>query len=237
MTDLITVERYPDRFTAEQAQQILAQFGIDAMVQADDAGGMYAGLSFSFKGVRLRVREADAERAREILAPGDVVDAMEAAGPGAGPDGVPSPLAAAEAAVAYFDAGNNCAEAVLRTFASDLGLEDPLVRLATGFGGGMGRAGDACGALSGAAMAIGLRYGRVEGDDQELKERCYAAVTRLRERFAAECGSLDCRDLTGLDLATEEGREEARERGLRETVCRQAVHTAARLAAEILAAD
>jgi C_GCAxxG_C_C family probable redox protein len=228
---------FPDRFQAEQAQQILQQHGIDALVQADDAGGMYAGLSLSYKGVRLRVRAEDEERARELLEPGDVVDAVDAADAGAGPEGVPAPLAAAETAVRYFDEGNNCAEAVLRTFAADLGQDDPVVRMATGFGGGMGRAGATCGALSGGAMALGLRFGRIEGDDLAAKNRCYAAVTALRERFAAECGAVDCRQLIGIDLTTEEGRQRARDAGLHDTVCRQCVEVAARLAAEILAAD
>ena len=74
MSDLVLIHAYPSRFEAEQAQQYLAGQGIDAMVQADDAGGMYAGLSLSRKGVRLWVRHEDAELAREVLAPGDPLD-------------------------------------------------------------------------------------------------------------------------------------------------------------------
>jgi C_GCAxxG_C_C family probable redox protein len=237
MSELVTVARFPDRFAAEQAQQYLESQGIDAMVQADDAGGALAGLSLSVRGVRLRVRAEDRDRAREALEPGAVVDATEAAGDGAGPEGVPSPAAAAAAATGYFDAGNNCAESVLRTFAADRGVEVEVavVPLATGFGGGMGGAGDVCGALAGATLALGLALGRLEGDDREAKERCYAAVRTLRERFAAACGSVDCRDLTGVDLTTDAGREAAREPAIRQEVCRRCVGAAAELVAEILA--
>ncbi len=239
MSELITVARFSDRFQAEQAQQYLAGQGIQAMVQADDAGGILAGLSLSARGVRLRVREEDANRAREALDPGAVIDTVAAGDAGAGGERAPSPLAAAEAAAAFFDAGNNCAESVLRTFAADLGVEveAAVVPLATGFGGGMGRQGDVCGALSGAVMALGLAFGRVTGDDREAKERCYAKVALLRERFASACGDLDCRDLTGVDLQTEAGREAAREPAIRQDVCRRCVHEAARLTAELLAAD
>ena len=67
MTELVLIRAYPNRFEAELAQQHLADLGIDAMVQADDAGGMYAGLSLGRKGVRLLVRAADARCAVEVL--------------------------------------------------------------------------------------------------------------------------------------------------------------------------
>lgn len=68
MTDLTFIRAFSRRFEAELAQQYLAGQGIESMVQADDAGGMYAGLSLGRKGVRLLVRTADAEPAREALA-------------------------------------------------------------------------------------------------------------------------------------------------------------------------
>ncbi len=67
MTDLVFIRAYGRRFEAELAQQFLIDQGIEAMVQADDAGGMYAGLSLGRKGVRLLVRAADADLAREAL--------------------------------------------------------------------------------------------------------------------------------------------------------------------------
>jgi hypothetical protein len=91
--------------------------------------------------------------------------------------------------------------------------------------------------MSGAVMAVGARFGRVDPDDDVAKERCYEAVTELRERFRDSCGHLQCRDLTGLDLTTESGRRAAEDRDLHGTVCRQCVRAAAGLAAEIMARD
>jgi len=237
MTELVFIRAYPSRFEAEQAQQYLEQLGIDAMVMADDVGGQFAGMSLGRKGVRLMVREEDVDRANDALEPGVILDPMVATSPGAGSAAVPAPLVAAERAAAYFDAGNNCAEAVLRAFAEDMEIEDQVVRLGTGFGGGMGRDGDVCGALSGAVMALGLRYGRLEGHDDAAKEICYEQVQVLRARFAEVCGKTMCRDLTGSDLTTDEGRKRMEDEGLITTVCRQAVRVAAQIAAELMAGD
>lgn len=234
MSDLVFVQAYSNRFEGEQAQQYLAGQGIDAMVMADDVGGMYAGLSLGRKGVRLLVRAEDEEAAREALRPGEVLDPMEAASPGAGSGDIPAPLVAAEAAARHFDGGHNCAESVLRVFAEDRGRED-LIRLATGFGGGMGRDGDQCGALSGAVLAIGLLMGRDDPEDREAKERCYDAVREVRRRFREACGRTDCRDLTGVDLTTEAGRQRLEDEGLVTSVCRGAVWEAASIVATVAA--
>ncbi|MEZ4386435.1 MAG: C-GCAxxG-C-C family (seleno)protein [Candidatus Krumholzibacteriia bacterium] len=236
MSELVFVQAFGSRFEAEQAQQYLAGQGIDSMVMADDVGGMYAGLSLGRKGVRLLVRPEDEELAREALRPGVVLDPMVAAAPGAGPDAVPAPLVAAEAAARHFDAGHNCAEAVLRAFAADLGRPE-IVRLATGFGGGMGRDGDQCGALSGALLTVGLYLGRDEPGDDRAKDRCYAVVREVRRRFVEACGHADCRDLTGVDLRTEAGRARFEAEGVATTVCRACVREAARVTAEVLARE
>ena len=234
MSEFVNIQTFSNRFEAEQAQQYLENQGIDSFVKADDGGGMYAGLSLSSKGVRLMVRDEDAARARAALEPGEVIDVVEAASAGGGGEIVPAPLVASETAVRHFDAGYNCAESVLLTFAADWGASG-LVRLATGFGGGLGRSGDTCGALAGGVIALGMRLGRDDPDDEAAKECCYQATAELRERFREVCGAVDCRYLTGVDLSTESGREVAEERGVRETVCRQCVHAAAGVAAEIMA--
>jgi hypothetical protein len=63
MSELVFLRAYRSRFEAEQAQQYLLDQGIEAWVKADDGGGMYPGLSLGRKGVRLMVREDDADRA------------------------------------------------------------------------------------------------------------------------------------------------------------------------------
>ncbi|MBN2170923.1 MAG: C_GCAxxG_C_C family protein, partial [Candidatus Krumholzibacteriota bacterium] len=102
------------------------------------------------------------------------------------------------AAARLFEEGFSCSQAVLAAFAPGLGLDrDAALRIAAPFGGGMGHQGETCGALAGAMMVIGLAHGRTRADDEAAKERAYALVAELRERFRAHGGHLLCRDLLG----------------------------------------
>ena len=65
-----------------------------------------------------------------------------------------------ELAKQYRERGYGCAQTVLATFAQDYGLsEEAALRISTGFGSGMGRMCEVCGALTGAFMVIGLKHG------------------------------------------------------------------------------
>ena len=106
-----------------------------------------------------------------------------------------------EHAVAVFDQGFNCAESVLTALCTAAGRDvGELRRLATPFGSGISRRGTVCGCLSGAAMSIGLLAGRSVPTDVEGKDRAYGMVERLLNLFERTHGSIDCRNLTGLDL-------------------------------------
>ncbi len=135
----------------------------------------------------------------------------------------------ADAAVAKFAEGYNCAQSVLWAFCEGLGLDaDTALRLACGFGGGMGRRQEVCGAVSGAIMAIGLKHGRGEGEDRAVTDAAYAKVRELMASFQARFGSYVCRDLLdGCDLRTEEGQRSFRERDLLNRTCKVCVATAA----------
>jgi C_GCAxxG_C_C family probable redox protein len=106
---------------------------------------------------------------------------------------------AANLATAHFGDGFNCAESVLRGVAEVLGLpaDDSLLMAATPFGGGIGRAGAVCGALSGGAIALGLAHGRTT-PDPEQKEVAYGHARRLWERFVEQAGSESCRAINPL---------------------------------------
>jgi C_GCAxxG_C_C family probable redox protein len=131
--------------------------------------------------------------------------------------------------------GANCAQAVAACFAEDLGADRALVlRLATGFGGGMGRTGGTCGALTGAFMALGIAFGMTEPGDQAAKERTYALVAEASRRFRERTGALTCRDLLGLDLGKPEDLQAAKDRGVFKTQCAGYVKTAAGIVEELL---
>jgi C_GCAxxG_C_C family probable redox protein len=102
--------------------------------------------------------------------------------------------------------GFNCAESVLRGVCRAQGIEltDQAMRMATPFGGGVGRSEDICGALAGGVMAIGAAIGRTEAEDDRL--RSYEAAGKLHKSFCEEFGSSQCRVLNKSDFKSPEHR-------------------------------
>ena len=118
-----------------------------------------------------------------------------------------------DAAVAYFDAGFGCAEAVLKAVAEHIGVESDLIpRLATGFCGGMARTGGMCGAVTGGVLALNLLYGRSDADGD--KEANYKAIQEFMHLFRERFNEVNCPGLTGVELSTEEGQRQFTERNL-----------------------
>jgi len=142
---------------------------------------------------------------------------------------------AAARGVERFAAGFNCAESVLLGVTGALGcVGDGVPMVATGFGGGVARRGEICGAVTGAVMAIGLCRGRSRAEDLDARDRTYAAVDGLLSRFSERHGSLTCRELIGCDLSTVEGRNRAAELRTHQDVCPKFVASAAALAVEAI---
>lgn len=140
-----------------------------------------------------------------------------------------------DAAVACFRQGFSCSQAVLSAFAEDLGLDrETALRLSQPFGGGIARRADWCGALTGAFLAAGLKYGRTKAEDGAARDRTYALVNELVARFEARHGAVRCRDLLGCDIGTPAGQKEAEDRKLHQTVCEELIRDAAALLEEIL---
>jgi C_GCAxxG_C_C family probable redox protein len=145
----------------------------------------------------------------------------------------PSIMSKVQKAVAIFRSGFNCSQALLRTYGPDYDVS-PLhaVQIAAGFGGGM-RRGDTCGAVTGALMVLGLRYGPRQAQDASAKDTVYPKVREFSRRFEDRCGSVVCRDLLGSDIGTPEGMKHAKEEKLFETVCPQIVQVAAEILEEM----
>ena len=112
-----------------------------------------------------------------------------------------------EQAVAKFAEGYNCAQSVLFAFCDELGLDkDKALKIACGFGAGMGRKEEVCGAVTGGIMVINAKYGRGENDTQKATEITYAKERELMNQFSQKHGSYICRQLlNGCDLSNDEG--------------------------------
>ena len=136
-------------------------------------------------------------------------------------------LSKEELAAQYHERGYGCAQAVLASYAGDFGLDERLaLKLATGFGSGMGRMCEVCGALTGAFMVIGLKYGKEETDGTRYgneTETTYRLVAEAAIKFRERNGSIFCRELIGHDLMDPIERAKVVELGLFKTTCRKCI--------------
>ena len=99
-----------------------------------------------------------------------------------------------EYAESLFKSGYNCSQSVAVAFAEEAGLDKEMVaRLTIGFGGGVGRMREVCGAVSGMAFVISALY-------NEDKGRIYERVQEVANEFRKENGSVVCRELLGLSI-------------------------------------
>lgn len=99
-----------------------------------------------------------------------------------------------EKAKALFMSGCNCSQAVAAAFCEETGLSEEMTkRLTIGFGGGMGRMREVCGAVSAMVFVISAIY-------SEDKANIYSRVQDVANKFREENGSIVCRELLGLDI-------------------------------------
>lgn len=110
----------------------------------------------------------------------------------------------AERAYELFMSGFNCSQSVFAAFCDVTCLDfDLALRLSSSFGGGIGRLREVCGAVSGMLMAAGVLYGYSIPGDYDVKSDHYKLVQELAGRFRKKTGSIICRELLGLDGASD----------------------------------
>jgi C_GCAxxG_C_C family probable redox protein len=144
-------------------------------------------------------------------------------------------MSEAEKAVSSFEEGFMCSQALLVAYADQFGMDRrTALRVSAAFGGGMGRMGEICGAVTGAFMVIGLKYGRTEVKDVESHERTNRLVQEFVRRFKAVHESIVCRELLGCDLSTKEGQKAFVDNKLRQTLCTKFVSDAAEIVGQLL---
>ena len=131
-------------------------------------------------------------------------------------------------AVEAFERGYNCAQSVVEAYRDESGLDpDTAWKVAAGFGGGLGRSAETCGAVSGAVIVIGL-YCK-ESDPGSAKARTYEKVKLFVERFKGLHCSVACGDILGEDISTEEGLKRVYERGLFDSRYKEIVREAVKI--------
>jgi C_GCAxxG_C_C family probable redox protein len=140
-----------------------------------------------------------------------------------------------DTAVAAFTGGFSCSQAVFSAFAEEMGVDRATaLKISTAFGGGMAGMGLTCGAVTGALMVIGAKYGRTEAADDAAKQKTYERSRQFVRAFSERHSSIACRGLLGVDISTAEGKQQAKDMGLTETLCPRFVADAVEILEEIL---
>jgi len=104
----------------------------------------------------------------------------------------------------YHQEGYNCCMSVIKPFIEEMDVDqEQIIKVASSLGGGLGYLREVCGAVSGMAIVLGLKYGYLHGfkdeDDKKAKAEHYALVKELGEKFKEKTGALTCRALLHLD--------------------------------------
>jgi C_GCAxxG_C_C family probable redox protein len=126
-----------------------------------------------------------------------------------------SEMKKSDEAVARYLSGFTCSAAVFSTFSEDLGLDgDTAKKIACGFGAGISKTGNICGAVSGAILVIGLKYGKIDAFDTAASEKTRALVREFIREFTARNDSVNCTEILGYNLSIPEEHEQARKEDL-----------------------
>ena len=106
-----------------------------------------------------------------------------------------------EVAMANFLKGYNCSQSIVLAFKDLLPMdEDMLSKMASSFGGGMGRLREVCGSVTGMFMVAGLLYGYEGPETGQVKADHYARIQELAHKFEEKHGTIVCREMLGLDV-------------------------------------
>jgi C_GCAxxG_C_C family probable redox protein len=144
-----------------------------------------------------------------------------------------------EKAIDYFRNDFNCSQAVLSVFSPDFNLsEEASLKIACAFGAGMGRQQHTCGAVTGALMVIGLKYGKARGDSNDKKLNTYRKTLEFLKAFETENGSINCKKLLqGLDMSDPADMKKIKDLGLFDKSCEKYVADAVNMTEKIIAQE
>ena len=124
-----------------------------------------------------------------------------------------------ETVIQSFNNGNNCSQAILSAYCESLGLDLLTAQgLACPFGSCMARTVKTCGAVTGALMLIGLKYGKSLPEDKGSKEQCYQMAQEFIARFTEIHSSVYCCDLIN-DFPVPEGQQSVKDHNLLDRLC------------------
>ncbi len=136
-----------------------------------------------------------------------------------------------ELAVRRFYEELNCCQAVISVFCKDHDIdENTALRLAVGFGGGIGNTQDICGAVTGGIMVLGFIYGLSFFD----KRNVYEKSRDFLSEFKKENKTIRCADLTGCNLLSHEGKQKYIRENIQRNICSKCIRDSVRIIEELI---
>ena len=139
-----------------------------------------------------------------------------------------------------FMQGYNCSQSVIAAWADEIGLDRQTALLvSSGFGGGMGRLREVCGAVSGAFMVLSYKFGSTDVSDGKAKAALYATIQAFASRFKQEnrFDSIVCRDMLGLSGASAPTPAERTAEYYKKRPCRELIELSSGLLGEFIGAE
>lgn len=128
------------------------------------------------------------------------------------------------------DVGLNCSQSVLSAYSDILNFDKELaLSVSCGFGAGMGRLQETCGAVTGAYMVFGIYCSGIFKDNGDRKAQSYLMIQAFNKQFIKKHKATDCGSLLNCDLKTEQGQQFFRDEDLMETVCKACIRDAIQL--------
>jgi len=126
----------------------------------------------------------------------------------------------------YFESGLYCSQAIFGAFCERYGLDKEVAfKISCGLNSGVMCA-DICGAVSGAVLIIGLKYG-------DANANCNQKTEEFIESFKEKSGNVICRNLLGCDISTPDGKDKAANQNLFKTICMDMVISAAQILCDL----
>ncbi len=143
-----------------------------------------------------------------------------------------------EKALARHTSGFGCAQCVASVFSEDFGIDEVIAqKMALGLGGGIGRQGEVCGAISGGILVLGMKYGvsSMDGEaNKAIKEKVYALDQEFVRRFKERTGAVRCNDILGFDMNDPAARADASAKGIIPKRCDGCIKDSVEILEELL---
>jgi len=140
-----------------------------------------------------------------------------------------------EQAIKAFSSGLNCAQAVLTAYSEKLNFDkDFATSVSCGFGGGMGRLQETCGAVTGAFMVLGIYNCKKYVENKDRKDKTYPMVLDFNRKFIEIHHTNTCKGLLGCDLNTDEGQQYAKDHNVHGTICEKCITDAVGILEEMM---